>query len=103
MKNEIETVLAAQEQALAKIEAARKTAAQRLDAARAAARQLEQRNSERSLRAVRRYEECCGAELAAETEHLETRAQQVRDRFMLAAEQRIDAVIEKALEEIWPR
>jgi hypothetical protein len=103
MKNRIETVLEAQEQALVRVEAARAAAGRRLDAARTAARELEQRNAERSLRTVRRYETRCSAELDTQIRQLEARAQQNRDRFMLAAEQRLDGVIEKALEEIWPR
>jgi cell division septum initiation protein DivIVA len=98
----IQQVLEAQAEAERSVEAARAEAARALDTVRAEATRLQARNADRTLRAVRHYEDDCAARLQKEIEALHADARDVRERFMLAAETGLDNVINTALNKIWP-
>ena len=98
----IQTVLEAQARAERSVESFRADAARALGEARADAARLQARNSERTLRAIRRYEENCAARVQKEIDASHADARAIREQFLLAVEKNLDAVITAALTEIWP-
>ncbi len=103
MTNPIETVLAAQAKAQTTVENARADAERAVDTARARGRDIRRRNADRTLSAVRRFETACAALLEKEVARLTADAQATRERFMVLAEKRLDDLIAKSIDDVWPR